>query len=202
VENLREYAVKHAASWYDYIKARNGRGRELDNGDLYLVTGCEKARSWGMSSYHTGAEKFELAFKATARPGATYQPYGWSGAHGQRNPAKMKGYDPPSRNDPLNQTTFIHGWSISLPTGLWGRLFGTVETSSIVDFQSRLNSNGGSYTTSSQGSFLSWSWNLGGGSTPGGKQHTGESGPVLSNLSPIAKVPHFQKYRQQSTEPS
>ncbi|KAJ6588079.1 hypothetical protein B0H19DRAFT_904730, partial [Mycena capillaripes] len=44
VENMRTYAAKHAATWYKHIKGP--RGRELANGDLYLVTGCEKARSW------------------------------------------------------------------------------------------------------------------------------------------------------------
>ncbi|KAF8134175.1 hypothetical protein K438DRAFT_1541018, partial [Mycena galopus ATCC 62051] len=44
VETMRTFATKHAASWYKYI---NGpRGRELANGELYLVTGFEKAQSW------------------------------------------------------------------------------------------------------------------------------------------------------------
>ncbi|KAJ6600527.1 hypothetical protein DFH09DRAFT_901283, partial [Mycena vulgaris] len=61
LEKMRTYAAKHAESWYTYVNGT--RGRELANGDLYLVTGCEKARSWGMASYHFGREEFELAFK-------------------------------------------------------------------------------------------------------------------------------------------
>ncbi|KAJ7835965.1 hypothetical protein B0H13DRAFT_1516610, partial [Mycena leptocephala] len=49
LENMRTYAAKHADSWYTYINGARGRG--LENGDLYLVTGCEKARSWGIASY-------------------------------------------------------------------------------------------------------------------------------------------------------
>ncbi|KAJ7908190.1 hypothetical protein B0H13DRAFT_1479018, partial [Mycena leptocephala] len=49
LENMRAYAAKHAESWYKYVNGPRGRG--LANGDLYLVTGCEKARSWGMASY-------------------------------------------------------------------------------------------------------------------------------------------------------
>ncbi|KAJ6545280.1 hypothetical protein B0H19DRAFT_907929, partial [Mycena capillaripes] len=41
---MRTYAIKYADSWYRYVNGT--RGRELGNGDLYLVTGCEKARSW------------------------------------------------------------------------------------------------------------------------------------------------------------
>ncbi|KAJ7826201.1 hypothetical protein B0H14DRAFT_2368296, partial [Mycena olivaceomarginata] len=49
LETVRAYAATHAASWYKHIKG--ARGRELDNGSLYLVTGCEKAESWGMASF-------------------------------------------------------------------------------------------------------------------------------------------------------
>ncbi|KAF7343226.1 Pleiotropic drug resistance ABC transporter protein [Mycena venus] len=134
VENMRAYAAEHADSWYRYINGARGRG--LTNGDLFLVTGCEKARAWGMASYHSCREEFELTFKPPRRSYATSRPYRWSGTHGRENPAKGKSYDHPLTGGPVNQTTFIHGWSISLPTGLWGKLFGTVETSSIVDFQS------------------------------------------------------------------
>ncbi|KAF8206131.1 hypothetical protein K438DRAFT_1507005, partial [Mycena galopus ATCC 62051] len=50
LENMRRYAATHAESWYKY--ANETRGRGLVNGTLYLVTGCEKARSWGMASFH------------------------------------------------------------------------------------------------------------------------------------------------------
>ncbi|KAJ6588064.1 hypothetical protein B0H19DRAFT_198002 [Mycena capillaripes] len=188
VENMRTYAAKYADSWYKYINGARGRG--LANGDLYLVTGCEKARSWGIASYGNAREEFELFFRPSAMPGTAYNAYRWSGAHGRRNPARRKSHDPPFTDDPANQTTFIHGWSISLPTGLWGRLFGSVKTSSIVDFQSRLNAPGGSSTAGSQGSLFSWPSNLfGGGGDTGGRKHAGEGQEViLSDLSPIAKA--------------
>ncbi|KAJ7794255.1 hypothetical protein B0H14DRAFT_2191576, partial [Mycena olivaceomarginata] len=46
---LRGYVAEHAASWYKHIY--DSLGRELANGDLYLITGHEKASSWGMASY-------------------------------------------------------------------------------------------------------------------------------------------------------
>ncbi|KAF7355806.1 Zn(2)-C6 fungal-type domain-containing protein [Mycena venus] len=183
VENMRTYAAEHADSWYRYINGERGRG--LTNGDLYLVTGCEKARSWGMASYHAVCEEFELTFKPPYR---MPRPYRWSGAHACQNPAETKVCDPPSTNAPVNQTTFIHGFSISLPTGLWGKLFGTVQTSSIVDFQCRLNTTGGSCTGSSYGSLFSLSW-IGGSGATGGTRHAGDHGEVvLSDLSPVGKV--------------
>jgi hypothetical protein len=178
---MRAYAAKHASSWYEYVCG--ARGRKLSNGDLYIVTGCEKALSWGMASYNTGREEFELAFKPTARADTAYEPYHWSGAPGKRNPSRRKSYDPPSANARANQTLFIHGWSLSLPQGLWGSLFGTVEASSILDFHSRLNGPGGSSKGSSQGSFFSFSW-FGFSGATGGKHHAGEHESVaLSEIS-------------------
>ncbi|KAJ7672370.1 hypothetical protein DFH06DRAFT_91380 [Mycena polygramma] len=188
VENMRTYAAKHADSWYKFIKGT--RGRPLTNGDLYLVTGWEKTRSWGMASYHTVHEPFQLFFKPTAITGATYNPYRWDGIQGQIDPSRSKSYDPPIANDPGNQTIFIHGWSISLPTGLWGTLFGAAQTTSLVDFHSLLNPPGGSPVTASQGSLISWALNLlaGRGAT-GGKRHAGEPrAVVLSDLSPPSTV--------------
>ncbi|KAJ6588056.1 hypothetical protein B0H19DRAFT_1247774 [Mycena capillaripes] len=188
VENMRAYAAEHAHSWYKYINGARGRG--LANGDLYLVTGCEKARSWGMATYRTAREDFQLFFKRTAVAGTIYPAYRWSGTHGQKNPARRKSHDPPPTNDPVNQTIFIHGLSILLATGLWGKIFGTVtvETSSIADLQLQMNTPGGSCPGSSKGSLSSWSWNFFGGS-PTGRRHAGEKGDViLSDLSPIAKI--------------
>ncbi|KAJ7868838.1 hypothetical protein B0H13DRAFT_1484566, partial [Mycena leptocephala] len=53
LETLRIYIAKHAESWYRYI--RGTRGRELENGSLYLVTGWEKAPSWGMALFHSAS---------------------------------------------------------------------------------------------------------------------------------------------------
>ncbi|KAJ7227444.1 hypothetical protein GGX14DRAFT_329722, partial [Mycena pura] len=51
LETLRRYAAKHAESWYRHVNAPEGRGRQLVNGFLYLITGCEQAESWGMACY-------------------------------------------------------------------------------------------------------------------------------------------------------
>ncbi|KAJ7637896.1 hypothetical protein DFH06DRAFT_1099335 [Mycena polygramma] len=188
VENMRTYAAKHADSWYKYIKGT--RGRELTNGDLYLVTGCEKTRSWAMASYHTVREPFQLFLKPTTIAGATYSPYRWGGIQGQIDPSRSRSYDPPFANSPGNQAIFIHGWSISLPTGLWGTLFGAVQTLSIVDFHSLLNPPDGSSATNSRGSFFSWAFDyFAGRSTTGGNRHAEEPrGVVLSDLSTPSAV--------------
>ncbi|KAJ7713026.1 hypothetical protein B0H14DRAFT_3017381, partial [Mycena olivaceomarginata] len=175
VNRIRNYAAEHAESWYKY--SHGTQGREVANGDLYLVTGWEKARSWGMASY-TSWEEFKLIFKPTV---------GWSGPPSEINPAREKSHVSPLTNAPLNQTIFIHGLSISLGTGLWDKLFGTVtvETSSISD--TRI---GGFHMASPQGSLFSWALNIfGGGSAAKRTRHTGAyGGIVLSDFSPAAMV--------------
>ncbi|KAF8133077.1 hypothetical protein K438DRAFT_1641830 [Mycena galopus ATCC 62051] len=78
LENVRQYATRHAESWYKY--ANKTRGRGLVNGSLYLVTGCEKARSWGMASFHNvslpGENGFSLSFKPTTDANNGYR-YRW-----------------------------------------------------------------------------------------------------------------------------
>ncbi|KAJ7611983.1 hypothetical protein DFH06DRAFT_1109613, partial [Mycena polygramma] len=100
---MREYAAAHAESWYRYVNGPRGRRLPTDKGLLYLVTGWEKAPSWGMAAFHslTNDSDFELRFKPSTRDGLTGQ-YRWSG-----NPAEKKSYDPSGGGGPLNQTTFI-----------------------------------------------------------------------------------------------
>jgi len=49
IRRFREYALIHAESWYQY--ANGPCGREIGNGELHLVTGCDKTTSWGIATY-------------------------------------------------------------------------------------------------------------------------------------------------------
>ncbi|KAJ7170942.1 hypothetical protein C8R43DRAFT_72172 [Mycena crocata] len=185
LENLRAYAAQHAESWYKYINGARGRG--LANGSLYLVTGWEKAQSWGMASFHNTDDEFQLIFKPN--PDSNRLQYRWGGAHARRNPARKKYFCP--MNSISNQTTFIHGLSISLGRGNWGRLFGDVEIRPIVD--SQFGSAKGDATTHSQGSsFLSWSFSLltGGGTTTGKHHAGGNDATAVSEFAPIPPLFH------------
>jgi hypothetical protein len=182
LELVRAYVAANAEKWYKYI---NGpRGRRLANGSLYLVTGHEKTATWGMASFHSVRQGFQLALKQMWPATGLDFKYQWSGV--PRNPAQTKCTGPIV---PLNQTTFIHGLSISLGTGIWGRLFGSVEIHEIME--SRLGSGGGNPMSRPQGSSL-FSWSLGfwgGGAASGGEHDGGESNHVvLSDISPISKV--------------
>jgi len=49
ISRFRDYALAHAESWYQYA---NGLcGREIGNGKLHMVTGCDKTTVWGIATY-------------------------------------------------------------------------------------------------------------------------------------------------------
>ena len=58
IKRFREYIFIHAESWYQY--ANGPCGREIGNGELHLVTGCDKTTSWGIATYlHVQSERPE-----------------------------------------------------------------------------------------------------------------------------------------------
>ncbi|KAJ7848401.1 hypothetical protein B0H13DRAFT_1906754 [Mycena leptocephala] len=189
LENIRQYAAKHAESWYRYINGTRGRG--LANGSLYLVTGTEKSRSWGMASFHDVREEFQLAFKPTS---GTHN-YHWRGIYARKNPARNKSSATlPIDRGPLNQTNFVHGLSISLGTGIWGRLFGEVKICDMVDSQLG-NTNSDSVPYSQGSSVFSWSLSFfGSDSTTGGTHRANrEEDVVISDFPAIPRISHPAK---------
>ncbi|KAF7374405.1 hypothetical protein MSAN_00324600 [Mycena sanguinolenta] len=115
--NSLRYAAKHADHWYKYV---NGTmGLRLANGDLHLVTGCEKAKSWGLVTFHDVPleTNFQLSFRPTRGEAEGYK-YRWQGSYGH-----WKHEDaPPDDGSPLNQTTFIHTFPVLADEGLWQKL--------------------------------------------------------------------------------
>ncbi|KAJ7605822.1 hypothetical protein DFH06DRAFT_254897 [Mycena polygramma] len=142
---VREYAAAHAERWFKYVR---GRGRRLVNGSLYVVTGREKAPSWGMASFHSASAEFPLTFTPIASPHSPAS-YTWSGG----NPCTTKSYHPPGGSS--NQTTFIQGFSVSLGTRARG-LLTTVNIEDISD--SRLENAGRNSPTPD--SLFSWAARL------------------------------------------
>ncbi|KAF8145400.1 hypothetical protein K438DRAFT_545667 [Mycena galopus ATCC 62051] len=191
LESMRQYAARHAESWYKYANGKRGRG--LVNGSLYLVTGCEKAQSWGMASFQDFSlqPEFQLSFRPMADADIDHayngHRYRWQGIL-----SHCKHADSPPNGTPLNQTTFIHAFAISVREGIWEKLFG-VKVCRPVDSSTFLDQSGRSFVPfGSQGSSFGWSFFLGRSGYSGGKQSAGQA-PALCDVTvtdafPVPKV--------------
>ncbi|KAJ7887819.1 hypothetical protein B0H14DRAFT_2694663 [Mycena olivaceomarginata] len=176
---MRQYVARNAKSWYKYVNQT--RGRELVNGSLFLITGCEKARSWGMATFHdvSPQKEFQLSFQPTPEAEDC-----WEAPH-----CCYKHTYPPLDDSPLNQTTFIHAFTISLPETIWETLFGDVAIRQLVDSPAPMDKSGHGFVPyGSQGSLFTSFFSFFGGNAPtGGRQHSGQDGIIL-DASPIPKV--------------
>ncbi|KAJ7679088.1 hypothetical protein DFH06DRAFT_505028 [Mycena polygramma] len=178
VEPVRRYAAANAESWYKYINGSRGRG--LANGSLYLITGCEKAQTGGMASFQNVARdvEFQLSF------GPTTDAYnGYNYRFQTETPACTKHFADhlDGEQHSLNQTVFIHGFSISLGEEIWGRLFGNAADLEITNSRMRNTQN----SVLPFGSFFSWPLGIFGW---GGA--TDEQDVTISDFSPSSETVH------------
>jgi hypothetical protein len=180
---IRQYAAKNAKNWYKYLNKT--KGYELVNGSLFLITGCEKAMSWGMATFHrvSHQKEFGLSFSPTTNAADGFK-YRWQGDY-----CRCKYADPLLNDNPLNQTTFIHAFTISLPETMWETLFGDVVICPLVDSLAPTDKSGGRFVPyGSQGSLLGSVFSFfGSNATTGGRQYAGQDG-IISNASPIPLV--------------
>jgi hypothetical protein len=132
---FREYALIHAESWYQY--ANGPCGREIGNGELHLVTGCDKTTSWGLATYsHIQSERSEdkvslLRFNPVGneRQGrhSSYTTYEWDYdglAEAKSGPEEDELVDLEINGSfpPRNQCTFIRSLTLAFGDDDWKRL--------------------------------------------------------------------------------
>ena len=135
ISGLRDYALTHIESWYQY--ANGPRGREIGNGKLHVVTGCDKTTSWGIATYsHLQSERPEgsvtlLNFEAVGNERRGRQPsyptYAWDNkgaVEAKVGPEEDELMDLGVQDSaPLrNQCTFIRSLTITLGYDDWERL--------------------------------------------------------------------------------
>ncbi|KAJ7603819.1 hypothetical protein FB45DRAFT_851620 [Roridomyces roridus] len=192
---ILQYTRQNAESWYKY--ANGARGRQLSNGSLYLITGFEKTRSWGIAAFQdvdTAVPGYSAAFQlAFGTTGTSAHNYRWTAS----GPARTKNSGLILSDDvPLNHTVFIHGLSVSLGTSVWGRLFKNVQISQIVD--SRLGTEYKDYVPYAPQSFGN-TWGLPGllgggwsGETGGGTKYADQD-VTIADLSPTKPLFHPSK---------
>ncbi|KAJ7476138.1 hypothetical protein FB451DRAFT_268229 [Mycena latifolia] len=193
LEGMRRYAAKNAESWYKYANAPEGLGRRLVNGSLYLITGWEKSESWGMATFQNlGVEKeFQLSFDPYPDPDAGFN-YRWR----RGTPARTKdgiGSSHEGQNL-MNQTLFIHGFSISLGEGIWGKLFPDVSINKIADSQfQKSHSNFVPFSSQASSSFVFSLLGLGASYGERTKADHQSDEVQISEISPTPSVFHPSK---------
>ncbi|KAF8811045.1 hypothetical protein BYT27DRAFT_7161278 [Phlegmacium glaucopus] len=136
---FRDYAAANVDDWYKFV---NGpRGREAKNGDVRLVTGCDKTTSWGIATFsnQTRQHDFRLRFGPSEGTGlmTSASTYAWeysgaaaevrAGPDSNENDELRRDSDPPDIQFE-NQCLFVRTLNIILADDVW------------VDIHSRLGS--------------------------------------------------------------
>ncbi len=67
---LYKYAKKYAQYWYQYFNGEEGR--EMRNGCLYLVTGCDKCHSWEAACFHPPRRSSVFPIAGVAEVGGAF----------------------------------------------------------------------------------------------------------------------------------
>lgn len=132
-DRLKEYALKHGASWYEFVNGTLRRG--IPNGSLYFVTGCDKTSSWGVASVSNISTEGEVAltFKNTQLGGGSAS-FEWqwetcSPAAVRTGPELAEG----ERNPPQNQCVFLRGYKVAVRENPVAKLMGPVKASFVVN---------------------------------------------------------------------
>ncbi|KAJ7498020.1 hypothetical protein B0H11DRAFT_830114 [Mycena galericulata] len=112
LQAFRDYALKHAESWYAFV---NGDlGRMIGKGDLYLVTGVTKSTSWSVAALenHSGDGKVSMRLKAAQFGGAgTSYTWEWEGSYRSVNSGPRR--NPGEETWGANQTVFLRGFKVA-----------------------------------------------------------------------------------------
>ncbi|KAK7436206.1 MAPK-activated protein kinase Srk1 [Stygiomarasmius scandens] len=129
-----DYANNHALAWYKYV---NGvLGYEADNGSLYLVTGCDKSRCWGVSAFSTdNPEDIFIEFIPRNSQSSTLPQYRF----GNHRAAAVKAAPAfEQQNQAQTGCTFVRGFRVAVRPKFLHRMMGqTVDISSIMDLSEK-----------------------------------------------------------------
>ncbi|KAF8959470.1 hypothetical protein BDZ97DRAFT_1705049 [Flammula alnicola] len=144
---FKRYLSDNVSSWYKY--ANGVRGREVNNGDLRLVTGVDKSRAWGMATFANVTEQTNLSLKLRFKPSkdsrvGTIYTWDYSGiadsarsGPGRREiEALWMGDESQGMHAFENQSLFVRTLSAKLQEDQWEKLEYELRTSSILTDQS------------------------------------------------------------------
>ena len=164
---FREYTAANVADWYKFV---NGvRGREAKNGDIRLVVGFDKTKSWGIATFaSTIQNNCRLRFGPSEGAGSasTYK-WEYSGVAEVRVGPGLNDNDGLRQDgDPLdvqfeNQCLFVRTLNASLTDAVWADIHSNLGSVHVDPrhYQSHHHSNSAghssNHSTDSAFSFLS-----------------------------------------------
>jgi len=108
---LCDYVEKNVSFWFEHINGFSGFGRSTHN--LCLVTGCDKARSWGVASFSNPHEEQEISIKFSASSVGFGCSYTWSTYSSASVRASDVGVDAEGKPRHQNHCPFIRGYNLS-----------------------------------------------------------------------------------------
>lgn len=126
--------ARHIESWYEYVKVT--LGYKANNGDIRLVTGCDKACSWGMAVAEQGPifpHTYKLQFREAANKSSQVK-HMWecnngivetrTGPHQEEVRPLLSGICESDIAWPpiLNQCLFVESLNNRLSTESWARI--------------------------------------------------------------------------------
>ncbi|KAF8624198.1 hypothetical protein AX17_007187 [Amanita inopinata Kibby_2008] len=118
---FHDHASRHAASCYTYMNGR--RARDVQNGSLYLITGCIKSKNWAVATVNQAKADCQLQF-VTIDDGPDFQDDRGRCTVGPRHRWEKTGgatarVGPRSPEESLNQCVFLRGYKIKLQESYW-----------------------------------------------------------------------------------
>ncbi len=127
---FKQYATENALSWYIYVNSLDHLAREAPNGSLYLVTGCDKARSWMTAAALRSSESHAISVKFAIGPimeGRIALQTSWSTPYIDADTRIYPDYpDPMPQQD--NQCVFMRGFTITVrENSLMQKVLGPVQ---------------------------------------------------------------------------
>ena len=131
LEHFLNVNSKDVEEWYRFTIST--RGRRIKNGQLRLVTGCDKTNSWGITTYSDlrGPATLSLAADSTQPPVEyTWNYEGRVSANLKAGPKLEESLDSAGREeyplDTRNQCTFLCSFTFTLAEDVWKEMLSTL----------------------------------------------------------------------------
>ncbi|KAF9560906.1 hypothetical protein CPC08DRAFT_636085 [Agrocybe pediades] len=130
VSRFRSYAAAHLEEWYRYVNIT--RGREIKNGDLRLVIGCDKTTSWAIAAVPKQSHATTIELRAVDRTlWSTFPAHSWhiSGSVQARvGPPLIFSPRSGTTTQAPNQCLFVRTMNLKLGDKEWRALGEKIET--------------------------------------------------------------------------